>query len=306
MNTDQILQLSDQADTDQLKRHVEKLASYPRFNHDRHGEPLDYLHRAFSDYGLEVTGHTFSYKGQIGVNLIGHKFGTNRQIAPLIVCAHYDTVDGSVGADDNASGLATMLESARILKSVPLERTVEFVALDMEETQHDGKALVGSEYFVRDIASKTSYVGVINLEAVGYTSGPGTQKVLPGFQKLFPDIYHHLREQDFSGNSLAVISRSDSNFLSDTIRNSAGKYLPDLDVLGLQLPDGLPIPTDLLRSDHASFWSANIPAVMVTDTADFRNPHYHSKHDTPETLDYEFLRKITNLLTFSVATSLVN
>ena len=233
--------------------------------------------------------------------LIGNKVGSEPKLAPLLVSAHYDTVTGSPGADDNASGVAALLECACVLATVRLKRTIEFVAFDMEEAQPEGEGLVGSSAFVRDEASSTGYDGVYNLEMVGFTSGPGTQRFPPGFDLLFPEVHRHLDERGFTGDLLIVMSLGQSATLSRRMAAEAASYVPNLDVVSIELEAKMPLPPDFLRSDHASFWKAEIPAVMITDTANFRNPNYHTASDTADTLDYGFLRDVTRVLVATVS-----
>ncbi|MFH1141381.1 MAG: M20/M25/M40 family metallo-hydrolase [Chloroflexota bacterium] len=266
----------------------------------RHATAQEYIQRAFLVAGLEGHQHTFTYAGRLGINVLARKVGRNPALPPILVSAHYDTVPGSPGADDNASGVAAMLECARVLASAPIQRTVEFVAFDMEETQPEGEGLIGSGAFVHDQASTAGFQGVYNLEMVGYTSGPGTQGFPPGFQFFFPSTYRHVEERRFSGDSVAVVAQSRSTTLSQRLV-SAAQYAPGLDILPVEIPAGMPIPSDVFRSDHASFWAAGIPAVMITDTANFRNPHYHTARDTADTLDYAFLCSVTRTLLAAVA-----
>ncbi len=287
-------------DLQRLRATVAALAAYERFNHDRHGEPLGYIDQAFAQAGLEVNGHTYAYAGRVGINLLGRKQGIDQSLPPLLVCAHYDTVQGSVGADDNASGVAVMLECARLLSPLALRRTVDFLAVDMEERQPEGEGLVGSLAFVQEVAKGRGYAGVYNLEMVGYTSGPGTQKLPPGFSSLLPAVAERLAQRGYAGDSLAVVSNPGSRALVQTLVDAV-HGASDLEVVAVELPTGLPAPPDLFRSDHASFWAAGVPAVMLTDTANFRNPHYHTGRDTPDTLDYAFMARVTASLATALA-----
>ena len=171
----------------------------------------------------------------------------------------------------------------------------------MEEIQPHGDGLVGSTAFVRDLAPSTRYEGVLNLEMVGFTSGSGTQGFPPGFEVLFPAVYRHVEELDFQGDSLAVVSQGRGIALSQRLVAAAAEHVPELDVVTVEVIDGMPIPPDVFRSDHAPFWTAGIPAVMVTDTANFRNPHYHTPGDTADTLDYAFLHRVTRALLATLA-----
>lgn len=295
--------LVQHVDVQRLRWDVAALAAGERHSQrspTTHAAAREYIQNAFLVAGLEGRQHTFTYAGRLGINLLARKVGSNPALSPILVSAHYDTVPGSPGADDNASGVAAMLECARALASAPIQRTVEFVAFDMEETQPEGAGLIGSGAFVRDQAPTAGYQGVYNLETVGYTSCPGTQGFPSGFQYLFPGVYRHVEERRFSGDSVAVVAESRSTTLSQRLVTAA-RFAPGLDMIPVEIPAGLPIPSDVFRSDHASFWAAGIPAVMITDTANFRNPHYHTARDTADTLDYAFLCAVTRTLLAAVA-----
>ncbi len=291
-----IQHLAAQVDRERLRDIVSRLAATGERNSPKaHAAALGYIRDSFQSCGLQIREHAFSNADGTGVNLVARMAGRRTDIQPLLVSAHYDTVPGSPGADDNASGVAAMLECARVLAPAPLDRTVDFVAFDMEE---DG--LVGSTALVQELTSSTGYQGVYNLEMVGFTSGPGTQKLPPGFPLLFPDVHHHLEEREFRGDSIVVVSLGDSGFLSDRLVAAAREHTPEMDMVEVRISAGMPIPPDLFRSDHSPFWAAGIPAVLITDTANFRNPNYHTPTDTPDTLDYDFLRQVTVALTAAV------
>jgi Zn-dependent M28 family amino/carboxypeptidase len=200
--------------------------------------------------------------------------------ARVLIAAHYDSVPDTPGADDNASALAALLLAAR---AIGPDRGVGFIAFDGEES-----GFVGSRHFVA--RRKDTAPGVVHvLEMIGYASAaPGSQRnPIPSLDA--PSI----------GNFLAVVANDSSNVSLRRVLAVANAH--PLPVLGLALPN---VPLDqigrlsghLLRSDHAPFWRAGQPALMWTDTAEFRNPHYHKPSDTPETLDYEFLAGVTRLL----------
>ena len=271
------------------------------FSPERHTEVVAYVENVFRWAGLEVRRHTFAYQGRSGVNVIGRREGSDSALPPLLVSAHYDTVPGSPGADDNASGVAALLECAGVLATAPLRRAVDFVAFDMEETQPEGEGLIGSTAYVREVASSGRPEGVYNLEMIGFTSGPGTQNFPPGFHLLLPHIFQHVRERDFRGESMAVVSQGGGVSLSQRMATAVAEHVPELDVVPIDIRAGMPVPPDMFRSDHAPFWVAGIPAVMVTDTANFRNRNYHTPQDTADTLDYAFLHRVTCALVATLA-----
>ena len=222
----------------------------------------------------------------------------------ILIGAHYDSKPETPGADDNGSAVAAMLgcakairgfkkiisensgKSAQATKSAIGENLdVVFVAFNREE---DG--LLGSCDFVENyLPASWNLEEVHILEMVGYCDhAPGSQGLPPGLPlKLAHD----------RGDFLALIANRHSNFLLKPILKVAATYVPGFPVWGLKVFFGLEKKfSDLRRSDHAPFWDRKIPAFMWTDTSEFRNANYHQPSDTPDTLDYEFLQKVTQLL----------
>ena len=206
----------------------------------------------------------------------------------ILVCAHYDSVAGCPGADDNASAVAAMLGCARACASISPRPDVGFVSFNREE---DG--MLGSQDFIEWMgASKLPVKCVHVLEMVGYASEQaGSQRIPPGLPVRVSD----------KGNFLALLANRRSYRVLDAVLARASTYLPDFPVVGLRVTAGLEkyFPV-LLRSDHAPFWQRRMPATMWTDTSEFRNPFYHQPGDTPQTLDYGFLRSVTQLLIASL------
>ena len=290
-------------DAERLRTHVAELATgdrHPFYSPDRHAAAASYVITAFEDAGLSVRDHPFPLGDRQGRNLIATKSGTEPQLAPLMICAHYDSVKDSPGADDNASGVAALLECARVLSDQTLRRSIDFIAFDMEEAQPDTRGLRGSSALAKEVKDGIRYAGVYNLEMVGYTSGPGTQKFPPGFRFLFRKAYKQVKAREFRGDALAVVALGRGKALSRILTRAVAKWMPDLEVVPVEARRWLVIP-DLLRSDHAPFWWAGMPAVMITDTADFRNPHYHMPTDTIDTLDYDFLHRVTCAIVATLA-----
>ena len=199
----------------------------------------------------------------------------------VLVGAHYDSVPHCPGADDNASGVAALLEVARLL--APRGVPVGFVAFNAEE---DG--LIGSSDFVQSglprLGRDVSMVHV--LEMVGFTGGSDRPQALP-----LPWVPRHLRTPDFIG----LLGRDDSNRVIDEALQC--QAAPELRILGAKTYKALyRLLPHLGRSDHLPFWKAQLPAVLWTDTANFRNPHYHRRSDTPDTLNYDFMAQVVVLL----------
>ena len=236
-----------------------------------------FIEKTFRSLGLSVENDTFSYWGKSYRNIIGRT--ENRGNASLIILgAHYDSVQGTPGADDNASGVAVLLEAARILSKYKLRSQLLFCAFSLEEQN-----MVGSTHFAKRLkAAAAKVTGMISLEMVGFTeASPGSQKYPVGLRWFYPD----------RGDFIGVIGNwHSSQFLRRV--SYLMRRVPELPVETLTvLGNGFLIPAARL-SDHSPFWDLGYPAVMVTDTAFFRNPHYHRASDTLETLDLEFMAKV--------------
>ena len=205
----------------------------------------------------------------------------------LIIGAHFDAVPGTPGADDNGTGTAALLELAHVLKDRPMKRTVRLVFFNLEEV-----GLVGSTRYVKDLreagavgkpaagengtAPKERVIGMISLESIGYFSDePGSQKSpIPPIKDVF--------EPPTVGDNIALVGFARDGKFVQSLEGGMRAASPELKVSAFAFP--MPLP-DLMRSDHAPFYAAGVPAVMLTDTANFRNPNYHRPTDTVETLD---------------------
>jgi Zn-dependent M28 family amino/carboxypeptidase len=235
---------------------------------------------------LAEHGYTVAMEGEMR-NVVAIPPGTSDR--PLIlVGAHYDSVPSTPGADDNASGIAAILACARALARYEPALPVGFVAWNGEE---DG--LLGSiEFVARRQSQGSPTIGAVHvLEMVGYaTHEPGSQRMpvpVPGA----PDV----------GDFIGLLTNQRSNHLVELAAKQAEALVPELPVVGLKVYLGLEgwLPV-LHRSDHSPFWKAKIPAMLWTDTAEFRNPNYHRPTDTPDTLDYGFMRRVTQLVIATV------
>ena len=304
MISDLVASLVAQVDVARLRSDVGRLAAGERhslYSPARYADAVSYISAEFRQWGLATRHQSYNLDDRIGINVIGSKSVGDEALPPILVSAHYDTVPGSPGADDNASGVAVLLECARVLSTANLRRRVEFAAFDMEEVQPEGEALVGSTAFVKTAGGKGSYEAVYNLEMVGFTSGPGTQGHPPGFQLIFPGVYERVRQREFRGDFVSVVALGSSIGLGRRFEDAARSWVPDLEVLPVEVENPMPDLLDIFRSDHAPFWLEGIPAIMITDTANFRNPNYHMPTDILDTLDYGFMAKVAGALVATVA-----
>ena len=239
----------------------------------------------FEAAGLEVTRHVYA----TGTNVVGIKPGTANTGA-VVVSAHYDSVSDCDGADDNATGVAGVLESARILGAGTWENDLIVACWDEEE---DG--LVGSEAWVNAFSAAGGAVALaFSLEMIGFASdAPDSQTLPTGLDLLFSEATAAVAANDSRGDFIAFVADDGATAPSETFAEHAG----DLAVVPILIPEALvvsPLLGDLQRSDHASFWAAGYSAVMVTDTANFRNSGYHCylEEDTLDRLDQGFATNV--------------
>jgi Zn-dependent M28 family amino/carboxypeptidase len=268
-----------QVSSDNLREYVERLA-FPR--HYVRERPANVRARDLLLSQLRGFGYAPVLQGAYD-NIVATA-GAEEERPCLLLGAHYDTAPGSPGADDNASAVAVCLECARLVKENHVGSTM-IVLFNREE---DG--LLGSRDFVAGLAARPgcAVAEAHVFEMVGFcTRAARSQRMpqgLPGVTA--PDV----------GDFLALLANRRSNTVAENLLALAATYVPQPPVLALKIYLGIEkFFGHLLRSDHASFWEAGIPAVMWTDTSEFRNPHYHLASDTPDTLDYDFLAQVTRL-----------
>jgi aminopeptidase YwaD len=236
-----------------------------------------FIESAFDAYGLAVESDYFIYRGTKFRNIIG-RIGSPRANSHFVLGAHLDAVPGTPGADDNASGVAVLLEAARLLGRARPRSAILCCAFNLEELN-----MIGSTHFARNLkAAGVSVAGMISLEMVGYTdSRPGSQKYPLGLKWFYPE----------RGDFIGVIGNwNSSSLLNKFAREMRGvKGLP---VETLSLPGNGGLIPEARLSDHSPFWDVGYPALMLTDTAFLRNPNYHAATDTVETLNLEFMAKV--------------
>ena len=273
-----------------ISRHLESLIG------ERHPETSPHALRKAAHYlaiqcaksGWATGGQLVSAWGKVYRNVVATKCpdrpGQGEEFPPLLIGAHYDTVSGSPGADDNASGLVVLLEVAFRLRAQPLTRPVWLAAFCLEEQDR-----LGSRAFASRLkAERRELVGAIILECVGFArSEAGTQQTPPGVPITVPT----------QGDFLAIVGNEASRSLVHQLEQEAQRHARSLKTLSLVVPGQGEAMPHTRRSDHASFWDAGYPAVVLTDTANFRNPHYHRDTDTVDTLNLEFLSNVAAMAT---------
>ncbi|MGH7699997.1 MAG: M20/M25/M40 family metallo-hydrolase, partial [Gemmatimonadales bacterium] len=239
-----------------------------------------------------VERRPFRFAGAEYRNVVATRTGGDAERPRVLIGAHYDTVPDTPGADDNASGVAALLEAARLLAPAALDATVELVGFTLEEPQ-GVRYRVGSDAYARDARRRgTRYAGALILEMVGYTDPrPGAQHV-PAllFWKRVPR----------TGTFLAATGDGRSSRLLRVFARAAAGAVLDLPVVTFRSPLKGWLVFDTRRSDNASFWDQGYPALMLTDTANLRNPFYHTAGDRLETLDFGFMARVTDAVVAAV------
>lgn len=263
----------------ELKKKLERISGERSpFSSPRHLASVEnYIESEFETFGLSVESDTFAYLGRSYRNIIG-RLGPARSGPLILLGAHFDSVEGSPGADDNASGVTVLLEAARILSTSRPRSQVLFCAFNLEELN-----MIGSTHFAKKLkAARADIRAMVSLEMVGFTaSKPGSQQYPAGLQWFYPE------RGDFIGVVGNWRSSSLLRHFSRSMRQVRGLPVETLTVLG----NGFLVPQVRL-SDHSPFWDLGYPALLVTDTSFFRNPHYHGASDTVETLDLDFMARV--------------
>ena len=241
-----------------------------------------WIGRRFGSMGYSVDMEPVPMvNGLDGFNVVAEVRGTTRPDEIIVIGAHYDAELDTPGADDNASGVAVMLELADRFANQPMERTVRWVAFTNEENSNSSGSTMGS--FVHALGCKErneNITAMLSLEMLGYFSDeegsqpyPFTSEQAAGLGMDLPTV----------GNYIGVVGRFVDRPLITRV-SSAMLSAGTIPVTPAALP---PLLGAIYRSDHALFWMQGYSAVMVTDTSEYRNPHYHKAGDTAETLDYE-------------------
>jgi Zn-dependent M28 family amino/carboxypeptidase len=255
--------------SENLLTHVQKL-NFQRYTDAERASARNYITAELKKYGWKTKLQNFPQ----GINIVAERAGTDKTAGNILVGAHYDTVYQSPGADDNASGVAVVLEVARLL-SQPTPRGLQLVLFDKEET-----GLLGSQAYAKQAKNIKNLRGAVVMDMVSYACyTAGCQKYPPTLPVTPPSN---------KGDFLTVVGDVEHLPLLSTFQNTVSEQTNLPAVLTIPIPlKGLLTP-DTLRSDHAPFWYQGIGAVLVTDTANLRNQHYHQPSDKIENIDRSF------------------
>jgi len=278
----------DKVSIDRIRSHIKALEGprHPVTAPEALERAADYIAACLGCLGYDMSEHRFNDDGREFRNIIATLPGLLHPEQRVVVLAHYDTVADTPGADDNASGVALLLELAEILKPYQFERTIHLVGVNLEENRNEGypeSGTRGSRALAEHVRGLDWEIeGVLVLESVAYASDTALQSFPAGLPVKVPE----------KANFIAVVGNEKSVDLVRGFVDSIEKYRVDLPHVVMEVPgNGEAIP-DSRRSDHAPFWDQGYKAVMITDTTNFRSQHYHGASDTLETLDLDFAVKV--------------
>jgi hypothetical protein len=268
-----------------LRADVTVLAQDIGVRHVKRGDSLaraeKWITEQFASAGYAVVREAYDARGDEVANLVAAVPGTGPRAGEIVIFgAHYDTTQTTPGADDNASGVAALLALARGFANEKPARTVRFVAFAQEEPIYFQTEWMGSRVYARGCKERgENIVAMLSLETMGYFSdAKDSQKYPPVVGWFYPS----------RGNFIAFVGNRGSKRLVRSAIKSFRAH-SDFPAEAAAMPAGLP---GIGWSDHWSFWQEDFEAIMVTDTAPFRNPHYHRGTDTVDTLDYASLARV--------------
>ena len=275
--------------TDTLRAHVQVLAGEigerNTFRPQALRRAAAYIEQAWRDQGYAVTRQEYAMGRDTWANLEITRRGREHPDDIILIGAHYDSVIGSPGANDNATGVSALLELSRPAAARDLGKTVRFVAFVNEEPPQFQTALMGSRVYARQARARGDRIrAMLSLETLGYYSeAPGSQ-AFP-----FPSALYRLFYPD-RGNFVLFVSNFGSRpFLRQAVESF--RQVTPFPVESIATFEWVP---GVDWSDHGSFWEQGYPALMVTDTALYRYPQYHTEQDTPEKVNYDALARVVD------------
>lgn len=275
----------DQPLLDRIRTHVERLAGDIGERNVFVPEALEraaqYIEEEWTRFGYAVDRLDYDVSGLRCANLAVSRNGGGRTSEILLLGAHYDSVVGSPGANDNASGVAALLEVSRLFQAIDSALTVRFVAFVNEEPPFFMTGRQGSMVYAKAARRRGDDIRLMaSLETIGcYSDKPGSQKYPPLFELFYPD----------RGNFLGIVA----DFRSRKAMRLLAKAFRAHSDFPLQTVSTFRAIPGVSWSDHQSFWRQGYRAVMVTDTAPYRYRHYHAPTDTPDKLSYPELAQVT-------------
>jgi Zn-dependent M28 family amino/carboxypeptidase len=281
-------QALDNISIDRIKSHIQCIEGirHPVTAPEALQQTAGYIGESLTSLGYDMSDHCFNDGGSSFSNVIATRRGTLYPDQRIIVMAHFDTVSTSPGADDNASGVALLLELATIFQEAIFEKSIQFIGVNLEECSDEdchGTGTRGSRALAKFAREQGWDIeGVVVLESVAYAGASYGQVIPPGIPIETPE----------AGDFIAVIGNESSKGMVQGFCAAVDRHGIALPCLPLVVPGNGEIFPDTRRSDHAPFWDQGYRAIMLTDTTNFRNPHYHTPTDTLETLNLVFASEV--------------
>ncbi len=269
-----------------LREHVDMLAGTigerNTVSYSQLQQSAAYIGKRFHELGYTVREEPFLADGKEVMNIEAERKGSTLPAQIVVIGAHYDSIPGSPAANDNASGVAAVLELARLFKEAKPARTIRFVGFVNEEPPWFRTEKMGSMVYARKARERgEKIVAMLSLETIGYYSDqPGSQHYPAPFSLFYPD----------RGNFVSFVGNLDSRSLVRRVIGTFRETTP-FPSEGIAAPAWI---EGIGWSDHWPFWQEGYPALMVTDTAIFRYPHYHKPSDTPDKLDYGRMARVVS------------
>lgn len=238
-------------------------------------DAANYIESSFIQSPLTISRQNYEIDGRTFTNIIAERIGTNNSDDIFIIGAHYDTVEESPGADDNATGIAALLEMVRLFGDFQSQRSYRFVAFTLEEPPYYGTSGMGSQVYSRYCQEQNDKIMFMtSLEMLGYFVNKKNSQSYPQPQLM--------SKHPHKGNFISVVGEETDRSLVKKVSHTLKKHtaIPVEMLVAHRAVHGVNL------SDHASFWQAGYRAIMVTDTAFYRNPHYHKSDDTIDTIHF--------------------
>lgn len=279
--------------SEELEKHVRALCSTSDYrnykNKKAQGEAINYINDQFKNFGYDTNIQTFNAVDEEYLNIIAFYGDPNTE--RVIVGAHYDTFGDQHGADDNASGIAGVLEIARLLQvhKPKLDFCIELVAYANEERPFFTTKAMGSYVHAeRNVNDNVKIKLMVCLEMIGYFDDEkGSQNYpIKVLDKLYPQ----------EGNFVAIVGNLSNHFTVKDFKKKM-KKTSKTPIYSINAPSNI---RGLANSDHRNYWHFKLNALMITDTSFFRNPNYHTKKDTPESLDFTKMNEVIKGTFFAI------
>ncbi len=281
-----------------LEQHVRILSETERSTLEGRKKAVDYILETLKKDGIAESRIEFQDYGVDGLNrqnIIIHFTAEEgvKDVPKYLIGAHYDTHGQLPGADDNASGVAGLLEIARMLNKIELtDRNIDLIFYDTEELPYFGTKDMGSYIHAESVQDDLDIQMVMVLEMIGYFSGQEGSQEYPIFpmKYVYPD----------KGNFIAIVSNTSNPFKTRALKEQFQVALSMNDVITVESINAPNFVKGIDFSDHRNYWTFGIPAVMITDTSFYRNKNYHTESDTHETLDYLKMKEVVDATFLSV------